>query len=81
MKAMKDKKAFLNQYFGTKRYLYQDDKRVAHMHIVNGVYYLHGHHKMKWSGIKLTFNSEQEFMNYIQQHELNLEEDKQLTLF
>ncbi|WP_257645341.1 SAV1978 family virulence-associated passenger protein, partial [Listeria monocytogenes] len=23
---MKNKKAFLNQYFGTKRYLYQDDK-------------------------------------------------------
>jgi len=81
MKAMKDKKAFLNQYFGTKRYLYQGDVKVAHMHIVNGVYYLHGHHKTKWSGIKLTFNNEQEFMNYIQQYELRLEEDKQLTLF
>ncbi|MEJ7445585.1 SAV1978 family virulence-associated passenger protein [Staphylococcus hominis] len=45
------------------------------------MYYLHGHHKTKWSGIKLTFNSEQEFMNYIQQYELSLEEDKQLTLF
>ncbi|MEC0622366.1 SAV1978 family virulence-associated passenger protein [Staphylococcus warneri] len=78
---MKNKKAFLNQYFGTKRYLYQDDKRVAHMHIVNGVYYLQGHHKTKWSGIKLTFNSEQEFMNCIQKYELSLEEDNQLTLF
>lgn len=51
MKAMKNKKAFLNQYFGTKRYLYQDEKKVAHMHIVNGVYYLHGHHKTKWAGV------------------------------
>lgn len=73
---MKDKKAFLSQYFGTKRYLYQDDKRVAHMHIVNGVYYLHGHHKTKWSGIKLTFNSEQEFNEYIMQNVLSLEENK-----
>ncbi|PTI07185.1 SAV1978 family virulence-associated passenger protein [Staphylococcus warneri] len=78
---MKNKKAFLNQYFGTKRYLYQDDVKVAHMHTVNGVYYLHGHHKKKWSGIKLMFNSEQEFMNYIQKYELSLEEDNQLTLF
>ncbi|MEX2957254.1 SAV1978 family virulence-associated passenger protein [Staphylococcus pasteuri] len=75
------KRVFLSQYFGTKRYLYQDDVKVAHMHIVNGVYYLHGHHKTKWSGIKLTFNSEQEFMNYIQKYELSLEEDNQLTLF
>ena len=75
------KKAFLNQYFGTKRYLYQDDKRVAHMHIVNGVYYLHGHHKTKWSGIKLTFNSEQEFKEHIKQYGLSLEKDKQLILF
>ncbi|ATH63201.1 MULTISPECIES: SAV1978 family virulence-associated passenger protein [Staphylococcus] len=75
------KKAFLNQYFGTKRYLYQDDKRVAHMHIVNGVYYLHGHHKTKWSGIKLTFNSEQEFNEHIKQYGLSLEKDKQLILF
>ncbi|WP_213406054.1 SAV1978 family virulence-associated passenger protein [Staphylococcus pasteuri] len=81
MKVMKNKRAFLSQYFGTKRYLYQDDVKVAHMHIVNGVYYLHGHHKTKWSGIKLTLNSEQEFMNYIQQYDLSLEEDKQLTLF
>ncbi|RAX30472.1 UNVERIFIED_CONTAM: hypothetical protein DQE83_27210, partial [Escherichia coli] len=29
---MKNKKAFLNQYFGTKRFLYQDEKKVAHMH-------------------------------------------------
>lgn len=81
MKAMKDKKAFLNQYFGTKRYLYQDDKRVAHMHIVNDVYYLHGHHKTKWSGIKLAFNNEQEFNEYIKQHGLSLEDERQLTLF
>lgn len=74
-------KAFLNQFFGTKRYLYQDDKRMAHMHIVNGVYYLHGHYKTEWSGVKTTFNSEQEFNEYIKQHGLSLEEDKQLTLF
>lgn len=75
------KRAFLNQYFGTKRYLCQDDKRVAHIHIVNGVYYLHGHHKTKWSGIKLTFNSEQEFNEYIKQRELTLEDERQLSLF
>ncbi|ASN69382.1 hypothetical protein 10S14_60 [uncultured Caudovirales phage] len=81
MKAMKNKRAFLSQYFGTKCYLYQDDVKVAHMHIVNGVYYLHGHHKTKWSGIKLTFNSEQEFNEYIKAHGLSLEEEKRLTLF
>lgn len=78
---MTTNRAFLNQYFGTKRYLYQDGKRVAHMHIVNGVYYLHGHIGPEWSGIKLTFNSEHEFNEYIKQHGLSLEEEKQSSLF
>lgn len=38
-------KSYLKQYFGTKRYLYQDGRKVAHMHVVNGVYLLHGHFK------------------------------------
>lgn len=76
-----NKKAFLGQYFGTKRYLYQDDKRVAHMHIVNGVYYLHGHIGPEWGHFKITFNNEQEFNEYIKQHGLSLEEERQLSLF
>ncbi|MEN2381720.1 SAV1978 family virulence-associated passenger protein [Staphylococcus warneri] len=75
------KKAFLNQYFGTKRYLYQDGKKVAHIHIVNGAYYLHGHFKTQWTNFKTTFNSEQEFNEYIKQHGLILEDERQLSLF
>ncbi|HDI6979595.1 TPA: hypothetical protein POH05_000966, partial [Staphylococcus aureus] len=29
-------KEYLNQFFGSKRYLYQDNERVAHIHVVNG---------------------------------------------
>lgn len=39
-------KSYLKQHFGTKRYLYQDGRKVAHMHIVNGLYLLHGHSKL-----------------------------------
>ncbi|WP_261752308.1 phi PVL orf 51-like protein [Staphylococcus pasteuri] len=51
------------------------------MHIVNGVYYLHGHHKTKWTNFKTTFNNEQEFNEYIKQHGLSLEDERQLILF
>ncbi|EMJ4856851.1 TPA: hypothetical protein OVE00_002818, partial [Staphylococcus aureus] len=37
------RKEYLNQFFGSKRYLYQDNERVAHIHVVNGTYYFHGH--------------------------------------
>ncbi|PVG17055.1 SAV1978 family virulence-associated passenger protein, partial [Staphylococcus aureus] len=30
------RKEHLNQFFGSKRYLYQDNERVAHIHVVNG---------------------------------------------
>ena len=33
------RKEYLNQFFGFKRYLYQDNERVAHIHVVNGTYY------------------------------------------
>ncbi|WP_220090551.1 SAV1978 family virulence-associated passenger protein, partial [Staphylococcus aureus] len=32
-------KEYLNQFFGSKRYLYQDNERVAHIHVVNDIYY------------------------------------------
>ncbi|WP_218118070.1 SAV1978 family virulence-associated passenger protein, partial [Staphylococcus aureus] len=39
------RKEYLNRFFGSKRYLYQDNERVAHIHVVNGTYYFHGHYK------------------------------------
>ncbi|WP_150462377.1 SAV1978 family virulence-associated passenger protein, partial [Staphylococcus aureus] len=30
------RKEYLNQFFGSKRYLYQDNERVAHIHVANG---------------------------------------------
>ncbi|HEI4271865.1 TPA: hypothetical protein SIZ89_001880, partial [Staphylococcus aureus] len=43
-------KEYLNQFFGSKRYLYQDNERVAHIHVVNGTYYFHGHIVPGWQG-------------------------------
>ncbi|HDG2767539.1 TPA: hypothetical protein PCZ08_002758, partial [Staphylococcus aureus] len=36
-------KEYLSRFFGSKRYLYQDNERVAHIHVVNDTYYFHGH--------------------------------------
>ncbi|HDA1151242.1 TPA: hypothetical protein O4V72_002801, partial [Staphylococcus aureus] len=46
------RKEHLNQFFGSKRYLYQDNERVAHIHVVNGTYYFHGHIVPGWQGVK-----------------------------
>ncbi|HDG6290805.1 TPA: hypothetical protein PF772_002557, partial [Staphylococcus aureus] len=46
------RKEYLNQFFGSKRYLYQDNERVAHIHVVNDTYYLHGHIVPGWQGVK-----------------------------
>ncbi|WP_431194474.1 SAV1978 family virulence-associated passenger protein, partial [Staphylococcus aureus] len=43
------RKEYLNQFFGSKRYLYQDNERVAHIHVVNGTYYFHGHIVPIWT--------------------------------
>ncbi|HED9402099.1 TPA: hypothetical protein R6P03_002830, partial [Staphylococcus aureus] len=71
----------LNQFFGSKRYLYQDNERVAHIHVVNGTYYFHGHIVPGWQGVKKTFDTAEELEIYIKQHGLEYEEQKQLTLF
>ncbi|CAC8849983.1 phage family protein [Staphylococcus aureus] len=75
------RKEYLNQFFGSKRYLYQDNERVAHIHVVNGTYYFHGHIVPGWQGVKKTFDTAEEFEIYIKQHGLEYEEQKQLTLF
>ncbi|HDG6690211.1 TPA: SAV1978 family virulence-associated passenger protein, partial [Staphylococcus aureus] len=64
-----------------KRYLYQDNERVAHIHVVNGAYYFHGHIVPDWQGVKKTFDTAEELGIYIKQHGLEYEEQKQLTLF
>ena len=46
------RKEYLNQFFGSKRYLYQDNERVAHIHVVNDTYYFHGHIVPGWQGVK-----------------------------
>ncbi|HGO3442464.1 TPA: phi PVL orf 51-like protein [Staphylococcus aureus] len=75
------RKEYLNQFFGSKRYLYQDNERVAHIHVVNGTYYFHGHIVPGWQGVKETFDTTEELEIYIKQHGLEYEEQKQLTLF
>ncbi|HAR6960011.1 TPA: SAV1978 family virulence-associated passenger protein [Staphylococcus aureus] len=74
-------KEYLNQFFGSKRYLYQDNEQVAHVHEVNGTYYFHGHYKTMFKGVKKTFDTAEELETYIKQHDLEYEEQKQLTLF
>ncbi|MBE5673750.1 hypothetical protein HU219_07480 [Staphylococcus sp. SS35] len=75
------RKEYLNRFFGSKRYLYQDNERVAHIHVVNGTYYFHGHHKTMFKGAKKTFDTPEELETYIKQRGLEYEEQKQLTLF
>ncbi|HDA5069549.1 phi PVL orf 51-like protein [Staphylococcus aureus] len=75
------RKEYLNQFFGFKRYLYQDNERVAHIHVVNGTYYFHGHIVPGWQGVKKTFDTAEELETYIKQSDLEYEEQKQLTLF
>ncbi|HCW8623403.1 TPA: hypothetical protein OYJ75_002523, partial [Staphylococcus aureus] len=48
------RKEYLNHFFGSKRYLYQDNERVAHIHVVNGTYYFHGHIVPGWQSVKKT---------------------------
>ncbi|HDE5895387.1 TPA: phi PVL orf 51-like protein [Staphylococcus aureus] len=74
-------KEYLNQFFGSKRYLYQDNERVAHIHVVNGTYYFHGPIVPGWQGVKKTFDTAEELETYIKQSDLEYEEQKQLTLF
>lgn len=74
-------KEYLNQFFGSKRYLYQDNERVAHIHVVNGTYYFHGHIVPGWQGVKKTFDTAEELETYIKQSDLEYEEQKQLTLY
>ncbi|MPR37677.1 phi PVL orf 51-like protein [Staphylococcus aureus] len=74
-------KEYLNQFFGSKRYLYQDNERVAHIHVVNGTYYFHGHIVPGWQGVKKTFDTAEELETYIKQSDLEYDEQKQLTLF
>ncbi|QFJ89462.1 hypothetical protein DQU93_05975 [Staphylococcus aureus] len=74
-------KEYLNQFFGSKRYLYQDNEQVAHVHEVDGTYYFHGHYKTMFKGVKKTFDTAEELEIYIKQHDLEYEEQKQPTLF
>ncbi|MDO7019146.1 SAV1978 family virulence-associated passenger protein [Staphylococcus aureus] len=61
--------------------MYQDNERVAHIHVVNDTYYLHGHIVPGWQGVKKAFDTAGELEIYIKQHDLEYEEQKQLTLF
>ncbi|UVJ06527.1 phi PVL orf 51-like protein [Staphylococcus aureus] len=71
----------MKQFFDSKRYLYQNGRKVAHVHEVNGTYYFHGHYKTMFKGVKKTFNYKLEFANYIESNELYFEKAKQLSLF
>ncbi|AEB89070.1 phage conserved 51 family protein [Staphylococcus aureus subsp. aureus CIG1267] len=54
---------------------------MAHIHVVNGTYYFHGHIVPGWQSVKKTFDTAEELEIYIKQHGLEYEEQKQLTLF
>ena len=75
------RKEYLSRFFCSKRYLYQDNERVAHIHVVNDTYYFHGHIVPGWQGVKKTFDTAEELEIYIKQHGLEYEEQEQLTLF
>ncbi|EGQ4314120.1 hypothetical protein EQ486_11570 [Staphylococcus pseudintermedius] len=48
-------KSNLKQYFSSKKYLYKDGEKVAHIHVVNSVYYLHGHANfVEWKEEEIT---------------------------
>ncbi len=51
------RKEYLNQFFGFKRYLYQDNERVAHIHGENGTYYFHVLIVPGWQSVKKTFDT------------------------
>ncbi|EHV5273844.1 hypothetical protein K0T74_002446 [Staphylococcus pseudintermedius] len=75
-------KSNLKQYFSSKKYLYKDGEKVAHIHVVNSVYYLHGHANfVEWQGVKKEFNNKRDFDDYLKKHELNFIESEQLTSF
>ncbi len=69
----------MKQFFDSKRYLYQNDRKVAHVHEVNGTYYFHGHYKTMFKGVKKTFDTAEELETYIKQHGLEYKEQKQLN--
>ncbi|MBD3520633.1 hypothetical protein HIL23_11990 [Staphylococcus aureus] len=66
------RKEYLNQFFGSKRYLYQDNERVAHIHVVNDTYYFHGI-SYRLASVKKTFDTAEELETYIKQHDLEYE--------
>ncbi|HAR7072070.1 TPA: hypothetical protein RY759_001647 [Staphylococcus aureus] len=78
---LRKNKSLIKQFFDSKKYLYQADRKVAHVHEVNGTYYFHGHHKTMFKGVKKTFNNKLEFASYIESNELYFEKAKQLSLF
>lgn len=71
----------MKQFFDSKRYLYQNGRKIAHVHEVNGTYFFHGHHKTMFKSVKKKFNNKLEFASYIESNELYFEKAKQLSLF
>ncbi|HBM8900082.1 TPA: hypothetical protein L0X30_000882 [Staphylococcus aureus] len=63
----------MKQFFDSKRYLYQNNRKVAHVHEVNGTYYFHGHYKTMFKGVKKQFKNKIEFNYYIMQNSLHYE--------
>ncbi|HII1506041.1 TPA: SAV1978 family virulence-associated passenger protein [Staphylococcus aureus] len=78
---LRKNKSLIKQFFDNKQYLYQADRKVAHVHVVNDIYLIHGHHKTMFKGVKKKFNNKLEFASYIESNELYFEKAKQLSLF
>ncbi|WP_186311679.1 SAV1978 family virulence-associated passenger protein [Staphylococcus pettenkoferi] len=61
-------------YFKNKHYLINSDKkRVAHVHIINGLYKVCGHYRTMYHGLKYRFSKE-EFEQFCVDRDLNIEE-------
>ncbi len=53
---------------------------MAHIHVVNGTYYFHGHIVPGWQGVKKTFDTAEELEIYIKQHGLEYETEATVSL-
>ncbi|HHE1047451.1 TPA: SAV1978 family virulence-associated passenger protein, partial [Staphylococcus aureus] len=38
---LRKNKSLIKQFFDSKQYLYQADRKVAHVHVVNDIYLIH----------------------------------------
>ncbi|WP_414486300.1 SAV1978 family virulence-associated passenger protein [Staphylococcus pettenkoferi] len=61
-------------YFKNKHYLLNNDgKRVAHVHIINGLYKVCGHYRTMYHGLKFRFNKS-EFEQFLKHNKWEVDD-------